>query len=427
LSIGAFNALAVTGDDHAAAHEQSARQLLRRFRRRRSFYPTLISSWLVHNRGVAPTLAPTQAPKRKFAYYRYRFHTLRVVRVDKEAMVITIKKIEDAARKLPNENISVHQAAAAKVAPATPVAPAVPRPPRPPTVPKDRLASVVMLDCPLCSKPCLDMLGILRHYAKSHFGLVKPSQQELEELREKQVERNKQMAEKNGSEDVASTVATPSATPTPSSAAAPNNKRKRAATSEDNAAASDAIKTLAVAATIGEPDDSVTSPTPRGGKRSRATPSPSPTPPSISALAAAADSFGDEDAEMAEAMAASPMVPLSGGSAASRSRPSNASPSAAPIKPFKLPLKGAAAAQPKSTNGTASPQTNSNSTNKRKRDDPAAETDDIVPPTSKQRRSSPNEASSTAGAAPSPSPTPSTTSTTVKKKPRNELEMLLQD
>jgi hypothetical protein len=354
-------------------------------------------------------------------------------------MVITIRKIEDAARKLPNENISVHQAAAAneKAAPATPAAPAAPRPPRPPTVPKDRPAPPLHMDCPLCSKPCLDMLGILRHYAKAHIGVVKPNQQELEALKEKQIERNRK--EKNGgagAEDATSVTATPSATPTPAPASASSHKRKRAVSSEENTAASTAIKTLAVVATIGDPDESGSTPTPRSGKRSRATPSrsptptPSPPPTSISALAAAADSCTEEDVEMREATAASPTVPLSGGSANSRSRLSNASPASAPIKPFKLSLKGAA--QPKPANGAALPQVNANNVNKRKRDESTAETDEIAPPTSKQRRStpsaSPNEASSSAAAAaPSTSPTPSAASGSTKKKPRNELEMLLNE
>ena len=223
LGQSAVTALYVDSDH--PHHEQSARLMLRRFRRVKGFYPELITLQQVATRGITPSRALGQKP-RKVSAYTYRSMAFKVARVDKTNLVVTIRKISDAQTP----------AAAAPLS-----------------------STVDSIECPLCKKACDGDIGLVRHHVRAHPDEPKP---DAAAIREAQRERSKPVGKGRGSVAPAAAAAAPTA-----AAAAPASKRKRG---EDVAAA--AARPLAnVSVKLGSEGESKDgAQTPRGAKRARA-------------------------------------------------------------------------------------------------------------------------------------------------------------
>lgn len=259
IGISAYSSLYVLAADGHPGREQTARQMLRRFRRRyNNYYPALITSQLTRKDRITPSLALGQRSKHVSAY-TYRTTRFNVCRIDKQNLVVSIRKKE------------MGTAVGAGI-----------------------VAPVLMIECTLCGKACVGEVGIQRHFARVHVDAPKP---DSAALREAQILKNRAHA---------AALATAAALPSADAAAAatasvPASSHKRKRNSEA-AAAAEAIKALASVAVkvedIEEQSDAATATaTSRPSKRARASPSASPPPMPLALVAAAADATEAEAAD----------------------------------------------------------------------------------------------------------------------------------
>lgn len=254
LGISSYSSLYALAADGHPGREQTARQMLRRFRRRyNNYYPALITAQLARKERITPSL-PLGHKAKHVSAYTYRTTRFNVCRIDKENLVVSIRKKEMGS-----------------------------------AVGTGIVAPVLMIECPLCGKACLGEVGIQRHFARVHIDAPKP---DSAALREAQIQKNRAHAAALAAAPPGDAAAAPTVVP------ASSHKRKR---NSEAAAAAEAIKALATVAIKVEDKDEEQSDAAaaaaRPSKRARASPSASPPPMPLALVAAAADATEAEAAD----------------------------------------------------------------------------------------------------------------------------------